>query len=260
MERNCPCRIPKSCRGFPFYTWQNWDSKWFITNSQALKLSGRPDSLIPSLAGPRNKNRNNPSRATRGDVYELLRLEPGTVLFLTSFCAHIIVPFYRKANWGSESQGHRGKAHVSTHCPSARSFGFCGLLLCPSPAPIPFPPYSQAYPFPPPQVYLARLGPSQVSAVTAFPSLITRQPRCWADQRQLLPSPSPKHRIMDARRREVGGREDGGTAMWQWRHARPLWSDRLGQGGASRAWGPTSVAVRSQKDQGPPTLSRETDA
>lgn len=114
---------------------------------------------------------------------------------------------------GKQTEAQRVKVTEAKLCPSARSFGFCGLLLHPSPAPIPVPPYSQAYPFPPPHVYLARLGPSQVSAVTAFPSLITHQPRCWADQRQLLPSPSPKHRIMDARRREVGGREGGGTAM-----------------------------------------------
>lgn len=58
----------------------------------------------------------------------------------------------------------------------------------------PLPPHLPPLPSPsppPPHIHSARLGPCQVSAVTASPSLITSQPRCWADQRQLLPRHPP---------------------------------------------------------------------
>lgn len=69
------------------------------------------------------------------------------------------------------------------------------------------PPSSPALSFPSPTTHSARLGPCEVSAVTAFPSLITSQPRCWVDQRQLLPRPSPERvgQTRDRRGTWLGG-------------------------------------------------------
>lgn len=61
-----------------------------------------------------------------------------------------------------------------------------GWFVPPAPPPPALsPPSSPALSFPSPTTHSARLGPCEVSAVTAFPSLITSQPRCWVDQRQL---------------------------------------------------------------------------
>lgn len=75
------------------------------------------------------------------------------------------------------------------------------------PAPALSPPSSPALSFPSPTTHSVRLGPCEVSAVTAFPSLITSQPRCWVDQRQLLPRPSPERvgQTRDRRGTWLGG-------------------------------------------------------
>lgn len=73
-----------------------------------------------------------------------------------------------------ESQGPRSKAHApNSPCSQALAAGW----VAPRPRPPPRrpPDTPPGLPPPPPSVHLARLGSSQVSAVTAFSSLITSQ-------------------------------------------------------------------------------------
>lgn len=149
------------------------------------------------------------------------------------------------------SQGHRSRGALP--CPPFHQLpGVCWIApatttpfhLIPTPCPV--------LPFPHPRSAAAWVLASS-SAVTAFLSLITSQPRCWADQRQLLPGPSPEHRARDARRSRagrmlaehvMGGRAaEGGVSRWLSRRLSwcPAGREELFSGGAMLHLHPSSL-------------------
>lgn len=103
-------------------------------------------------------------------------------------CDHIVYPILQK----SKPRHGASQLQRQSTAPTPLLFQQVAVVWFAPPAPPLSPPSTPALSFPSPTTHSARLGPCQVSAVTAFPSLITSQPRCWVDQRQLLPRPSPE--------------------------------------------------------------------
>lgn len=117
---------------------------------------------------------------------------------------HIVYPHFTE----KQTEAWSFAVTEAVYCtPIAFPTGSSWVVRSTSPPPALSPPSSPALSFPSPTTHSARLGPCEVSAVTAFPSLITSQPRCWVDQRQLLPRPSPERvgQTRDRRGTWLGG-------------------------------------------------------